>query len=147
MANTLDSMIGHRSERYRAFGWAAARLDDVLNLPAAPLSGLLLLGGAMMSGRADAGHGLAVMFRDGRKHRSPNAGWPEAAMAGSLHLALAGPRHYHEGPALDPWLGDGNPQATTHDIARALFVYTLACRLMGGLVFGVWAASLLVTMG
>jgi adenosylcobinamide-phosphate synthase len=141
MANTLDSMIGHRSERYRAFGWAAARFDDLLNLVPAPLSGLLLSAAAVFAGDALPGRGVAVMLRDGRKHRSPNAGWPEAAMAGALGLALAGPRHYAEGEVRDPFLGDGTPDATPGDIARALRLYTLACLLLAGLVFGVWLAA------
>ena len=141
MANTLDSMIGHRSPRYRAFGWAAARLDDLLNLVPAPLSGLLLGAAAAFAGRAMPGHALAVMLRDGRKHHSPNAGWPEAAMAGALGLALAGPRHYADGAVNDPWLGDGTAQAGPGDIARALRLYSLACRLLAGLVIGVWLAA------
>ena len=80
------------------------------------------------------------MLRDGRRHHSPNAGWPEAAVAGALGLALAGPRHYAEGVVNDPWLGDGTPQATPYHIARALRLYALACGLFAGLVFGVWLA-------
>ena len=141
MANTLDSMIGHRSERYRAFGWAAARLDDLLNLVPAPLAGLLLSAAAAFAGNALAGRGLAIMLRDGRKHRSPNAGWPEAAMAGALGLALAGPRHYAEETVRDPFIGDGTPDATPADIDRALRLYTLACLLQAGLILGAWLAA------
>jgi adenosylcobinamide-phosphate synthase len=141
MANTLDSMIGHRSPRYRAFGWAAARFDDLANLVPAPLSGLLLCGGAVFAAGAYAVRALATMLRDGRKHHSPNAGWPEAAMAGALGIALAGPRHYAESEVSDPWLGNGTSLATPSDIERALRVYELACRLLAGLVFGVWLAS------
>ena len=138
MANTLDSMIGHRSERYRSFGWAAARFDDLLNLVPAPVSGLLLTAAALFAGEARPGHALAMMLRDGRKHHSPNAGWPEAAMAGALGLALAGPRAYAEGEVRDPWLGDGTPNATLADIIRGLRLYTLACLLLAGLVLGAW---------
>jgi adenosylcobinamide-phosphate synthase len=140
MANTLDSMIGHRSPRYRSFGWAAARFDDLLNLVPAPLSGLLLGGAALFTGEARPGRAVALMLRDGRKHHSPNAGWPEAAMAGALGLALAGPRPYAEGDVNDPWLGDGTPNATPADIARALRLYSLACRLLVGLILGAWLA-------
>jgi len=140
MANTLDSMIGHRSERYRSFGWAAARFDDLLNLVPAPLSGLLLGGAALFAGGARPGHAFAAMLRDGRKHHSPNAGWPEAAMAGALALALAGPRPYAEGDVNDPWLGDGTPDATPADIVRALRLYSFACRLLVGLILGAWLA-------
>ena len=147
MANTLDSMLGHRSARYRSFGWAAARFDDLLNLAPAPLSGLLLAGAALFAGEAVAGHALAVMLRDGRKHHSPNAGWPEAAMAGALGLALAGPRPYAEGDVADPWLGDGTPDAIPADIARALRLYTLACLLLAGLVLGAWLMAHLTRPG
>jgi adenosylcobinamide-phosphate synthase len=91
MANTLDSMIGHRAARYRSFGWAAARLDDVLNLVPAPISGLLLVAAAAFDQNARSDRALAIMLRDARKHHSPNAGWPESAMAGALGLALALP--------------------------------------------------------
>ena len=138
MANTLDSMIGHRSERYRSFGWAAARFDDLVNLVPARLSGLLLTGAALFAGAAMPGHAFWVMLRDGKKHHSPNAGWPEAAMAGALGLALAGPRSYAEGEVQDPWLGDGTPEATPADIGRGLRLYTLACLLLAGLVLGAW---------
>jgi len=138
MANMLDSMIGHRSERYRSFGWAAARFDDLANLVPALLSGLLLCGAALFAGEARPGHALRVMLRDGRKHHSPNAGWPEAAMAGALGLAVAGPRTYAEGEVRDPWLGDGTANATTADIVRGLRLYMLACLLLAGLVLGAW---------
>jgi adenosylcobinamide-phosphate synthase len=140
MANTLDSMIGHRSARYRSFGWAAARFDDLLNLVPAPLSGLLLSGAALFAADAMPGRAIAVMLRDGRKHHSPNAGWPEAAMAGALGLALAGPRHYAEGEVRDPWLGDGTRDATPAAIIGALRLYAFACLVLAGLVFGVWLA-------
>jgi adenosylcobinamide-phosphate synthase len=139
MANTLDSMIGHRSPRYRSFGWAAARFDDLLNLAPAPISGLLLVAAAVfLNGRPD--RALVVMLRDGRKHHSPNAGWPESAMAGALGLALAGPRRYPEGLVDDPWLGDGNARAATSDITRALHLYRLACLIEAGLLLGAWFA-------
>ena len=141
MANTLDSMIGHRSERYRAFGWAAARFDDVMNSVPAPVSGLLLAGAAVFAGEGTARRAIAVMLRDGRKHHSPNAGWPEAAIAGGLGLALAGPRHYAEGAVNDPWLGDGTARAEAADIRRALRLYAFACLLLAGLVFGAWLAG------
>ena len=147
MANTLYSMIGHRSARYRAFGWAAARLDDLLNLVPARLSGLLLSAAASFAGEGASGQALRVMLRDARKHRSPNAGWPEAAMAGALGLALAGPRHYEGGAVEDPWLGDGTPAATPTDIARALRLYALAGRILTGLILGVWLAAHLTRLG
>jgi adenosylcobinamide-phosphate synthase len=140
MANTLDSMIGHRTPRYRAFGWAAARLDDVLNTVPAPLSGVLFAIAAVFAKNGRPGHALTIMLRDGRKHHSPNAGWPESAMAGALGLALAGPRRYPEGLVADPWLGDGSARAGVSDILRGLQLYRLACLLEAGLLAGAWLA-------
>ena len=141
MANTLDSMIGHRSPRYHSFGWAAARFDDLLNLAPAPISGLLLVAAAVFvkNGRPD--RALVIMLRDGRKHHSPNAGWPESAMAGALGLALAGPRRYPEALVADPWLGEGSARVATADIARALQLYRLACLIEAGLLLGAWLAA------
>jgi adenosylcobinamide-phosphate synthase len=147
MANTADSMVGHRSPRYRSFGWAAARFDDLANLVPAPLSGLLLCAAALFTGDKQPGRALKVMLRDGRKHRSPNAGWPEAAMAGALGLALAGPRAYAEGDVNDPWLGDGTARAMPADIVRALRLYDLAWRLLAGLVLGFWLAAHFIRPG
>ena len=141
MANTLDSMIGHRTPRYRSFGWAAARFDDLLNLAPAPVSGLLLAVAAAFAKNARPERALLTMMRDGNKHHSPNAGWPESAMAGALGLALAGPRQYPEGLVADPWLGDGNARAGTSDIVRALGLYRLACLIEGGLLLGAWLAA------
>ncbi len=140
-ANTLDSMIGHRSPRYRAFGWAAARLDDLVNFVPARLSGFLFAAAAAFAANGRPHRAVVIMLRDAKKHRSPNAGWPEAAMAGALGLALAGPRHYAEGVVNDPWLGDGRAQATPSDIGRALRLYRLAGLLLAGLVAGAWLAA------
>jgi adenosylcobinamide-phosphate synthase len=141
MANTLDSMIGHRTQHYRSFGWAAARFDDLLNLVPAPISGLLLVAAAVFTKNGRPDRALVIMLRDGRKHQSPNAGWPESAMAGALGLALAGPRRYPEGVVADPWLGDGSARAATTDIIRALRVYRFACLIEGGLLLGAWLAA------
>jgi len=141
MANTLDSMIGHRTPRYRAFGWAAARLDDVLNTVPAPLSGVLFAMAAVFAKNGRPAHAFTIMLRDGRKHHSPNAGWPESAMAGAVGLALAGPRRYPEGLVADPWLGDGSARAGVSDISRGLQLYRLACLTQGGLLFGAWLAA------
>lgn len=140
MANTLDSMIGYRSERYRAFGWAAARFDDLVNLVPARLSGLLFATAALFVKEARPSQSLLTMLRDARKHRSPNAGWPEAAMAGALGLALAGPRHYADGVVNDPWIGSGTARATTSDIFRALRLYYAACLLLSGGLIVAWIA-------
>ena len=146
MANTLDSMIGHRTPRYRNFGWAAARLDDLLNAIPAPLSGLLFVAAAVFTNNSRPGRALAVMVRDGRKHHSPNAGWPESAMAGALGLALAGPRQYPEGPVADPWLGDGSARAGVPDIVRGLQLYRIACLIQGGLLLGALLAAHLMPL-
>jgi adenosylcobinamide-phosphate synthase len=127
--NTADSMIGHKSERYLAFGWAAARLDDLVNLPASRLAALwLILAAAILPG-ASAPAALRALRRDASRHRSPNAGWPEAAMAGALGLRLAGPRVYGEQRIEDAFMGDGRDQASAADIRRALRLYRLACLL------------------
>ena len=136
--NTLDSMIGHLSPRYRSFGWAAARLDDGLNLVPARLSGLLLAVAALVTPQARAGAALRTMLRDAGKHRSPNAGWPEAAIAGALDLALAGPRRYPERIVEDPWIGDGRARATAADMFRSLIIYSVACGLQGAAILLLW---------
>ena len=92
--NTADSMIGHRTERHQDFGKTAAQLDDIVNLPASRLSALLIVAAAAMSKNASARGAWAATWRDGPQHISPNAGYPEAAMAGALGLALGGPRFY-----------------------------------------------------
>jgi adenosylcobinamide-phosphate synthase len=135
--NTADSMIGHKDSRYRAFGWAAARLDDLVNLPASRLSALLLVTAAALVPDADRAGALRSVLRDGRTHRSPNAGWPEAAMAGALGLRLAGPRTYDGEVVDDHWMGDGRAEATPSDILRALRLFRVACRLQAGVVAGV----------
>ena len=135
--NTADSMIGHLSERHRDFGWASARCDDLLNLAPARLAGLLIALAAPLAAGSPP-KALGVMIRDARLHRSPNAGWPEAAMAGALGLALAGPRRY--GPRLveDPFLhAVGRREATPEDIRRALRIMVGACLGLAGLVAAV----------
>jgi adenosylcobinamide-phosphate synthase len=124
--NTADSMIGHRTPRHAAFGWAAARLDDLVNLPASRLAALLIVLAAVLPG-GDGRAALRAVRRDAGRHRSPNAGWPEAAMAGALGLRLAGPRVYGEVRVEDAWMGDGRAEATADDIARALRIYRRAC--------------------
>jgi adenosylcobinamide-phosphate synthase len=141
MANTLDSMIGHRTPHYLAFGWAAARFDDLANFVPARISGVLIAAAAFFAREGRPSRALLIMLRDGRKHRSLNAGWPEGAMAGALGLALAGPRRYAEGVVADPWVGEGTARAAPADIARALMIYRNACLIEWGLVIGAWFAA------
>jgi adenosylcobinamide-phosphate synthase len=128
-ANTADSMIGHLSPRHRAFGRGAAKLDDLLNLPASRLAALWLILAALLHRDADAGAALATVRKDASRHRSPNAGWPEAAMAGALGLKLSGPRAYVGKPTEDAWIGTNRSVATVADMRRALGLYKIACAL------------------
>ena len=144
--NTADSMIGHRTPRHLAFGWAAARLDDLVNLPASRLSALLLVAGAALMPGASADGAWRAVRRDARRHRSPNAGWPEAAVAGALGLALAGPRSYGGVMVDDVFMGEGGRrEADATDIRKALRLYRVADALLialAGLVAGLfWIAG------
>ncbi|MEW6255680.1 MAG: adenosylcobinamide-phosphate synthase CbiB [Pseudomonadota bacterium] len=132
--NTADSMIGHRSPRYAAFGWAAARLDDLVNLPASRLSGLLIVGAAALLPGCSAGGAWTSMWRDAPHHRSPNAGWPEAAMAGALGISIAGPRSYGGVEAPAAFMGNGRREIGAADIRAALRLYRWADGLGVGAV-------------
>ena len=131
--NTADSMIGHHTPRHERFGWAAARLDDLVNLPASRLAALWIVAAALLLPGANPGGALQAIRSSARLHRSPNAGWPEAAMAGALGIRLAGPRIYAGVLVDDPWMGNGRPgttaDATPADITQALRLYRLACAL------------------
>ncbi|WEZ83216.1 adenosylcobinamide-phosphate synthase CbiB [Rhizobium sp. 32-5/1] len=129
MLNTADSMIGHKSPKYLYFGWASARLDDLANLPAARLSVLLFAAGAWLRvDRRDARNALDVGLRDHGLHRSPNSGWPEAAMAGALDVQLAGPRLYAGTLVSEPMInGAGRATATVPDIEKAVHIFYAAC--------------------
>jgi adenosylcobinamide-phosphate synthase len=131
--NTADSMIGHKTERYAEFGWASARLDDVVNWIPARLTALLLAGAAFWVKGADAEKGWTTALRDAKKHASPNAGWPEAAMAGALGCSLGGPRAY-EGEVHDlPEFGTGRRDLGPKDIHKALELYAMMLNLALGL--------------
>ncbi len=125
--NTADSMIGHKSERYLAFGWAAARTDDLVNLPASRLTALWLVSAALVVRGASARDAIRAVQRDASRHRSPNAGWPEAAMAGALGFKLAGPRTYGGRIVDDHFMGDGRTDLDAADVKRALALYRVAC--------------------
>lgn len=153
--NTMDSMIGHRSPRYRDFGTCAARLDDGVNLiPARMTGGLFVLasgwGGAGWGGAGGVSDRLSaaasriasawrVMWRDARRHRSPNAGWPEAAMAGALGIRLSGPRTYGERIADEPWINPEGRNPSPADLWRGIRLYRRAMILGGLLLCGIWA--------
>lgn len=128
--NTADSMIGHKTERHRDFGYAAARFDDLVNLPASRLTALLIVGAAALADRETASRAWQTVLRDARHHRSPNAGWPEAAMAGALDLSLAGPRVYDGVTVDDAYMGDGRRDANANDIRAALALYRRADALL-----------------
>ena len=142
--NTMDSMIGHRSPRHRAFGRAAARIDDAVNwVPARIAAGLIAAAALAVSGAAP-GQAWRTMVRDAPRHSSPNAGWPEAAMAGALGLALLGPRHYEgEAAADEAWLGDGRKAATADDVRRTVWVFAAACALVAVLTAAITAGTAL----
>jgi adenosylcobinamide-phosphate synthase len=132
--NTADSLIGHREPRWRAFGWAAARADDLANLVPARLAGLLIV--------AAGGSGLRVMWRDAPRHASPNAGWPEAAMAGALGVELGGAAAYEGVMHERPLFGAGR-RPESGDLRRALQIYLEACALLWALAFALAIGALL----
>ncbi|TBD21760.1 adenosylcobinamide-phosphate synthase CbiB [Rhizobium ruizarguesonis] len=144
MLNTADSMIGHKSEKYIDFGWAAARLDDVANWPAARLSILLIAAGAWIRRGTSAGsEAIRVAMRDGALHRSPNSGRPEAAMAGALNVQLAGPRIYGGVIVREPMINDtGRDVATSGDIEDGVSVFYASCMVLAGITFGLFLCFL-----
>lgn len=133
-ANTLDSMIGHRNDRFEAFGKAAARLDDLANLIPARLTGLLFA----LAAPFEAWRALRVMARDARAHRSPNAGWSEAAMAGALGVRLSGPRAYGDRVSEEPWLNGAARDPGAGDLRRALRLYARAMALVALALGALW---------
>jgi adenosylcobinamide-phosphate synthase len=130
VVNTADSMIGNRSPRYAAFGWAAARFDDLLNFVPARFSALLIVATAALAG-CDARAASLAARRDAPKHKSPNAGWPEAALAGALGLALGGPRRYGGDEVDGAWLNPtGRADAAPDDIRLAIRLIDAAWALL-----------------
>lgn len=132
--NTADSMIGHRTPRHEAFGWASARLDDLVNLPASRLTAcLFILATVFVKGASPQG-ALRAVARDAKHHRSPNAGWPESALAGALGFALAGPRSYGGQMIQARFMGEGGRRnLTAVDIRQALKLARVADALLIGL--------------
>jgi len=127
--NTMDSMIGYKTPKHLDFGWAAARIDDLANWVPARLTGLII---AMMSGTPNAA--LQTIRRDAGKHRSPNAGWPESAMAAALGVRLSGPRSYHDKQTNDPWLYAEGRDVEGSDVTRALAVFKRSMFCLAGLL-------------
>ncbi|MGV1015321.1 MAG: adenosylcobinamide-phosphate synthase CbiB, partial [Methyloceanibacter sp.] len=132
--NTADSMIGHRTARHRDFGWAAAKLDDLVNLPASRLAALLIVGASALTPNTSETDAWQTLWRDASQHASPNAGYPEAAMAGALGLALGGSRSYGGAHNTGAWLGDGRRAADASDIRLALLLYARADAILIGTV-------------
>ncbi len=127
--NTADSMIGHLTPRHRQFGWAAARFDDLVNLPASRLAAFWIMLAVGLAHPRAAARCWRIVRRDAHRHRSPNAGWPEAAMAGALGIRLAGPRVYMAERVEDGWIGEGDRAADLDDLQAALAIYRRACVL------------------
>ena len=132
--NTLDSTLGHRGERLEWFGKVPARLDDAANWVPARVAGALICTAACLVPGARGMSAWRTMWRDAGRHRSVNAGWQEAAMAGALGVALAGPRRYASHAVEDAWMGDGTPEAGAGDLHRALRLYLSAAALTAGAV-------------
>ncbi|MDB5473890.1 MAG: cobD [Devosia sp.] len=121
--NTADSMIGHLNERYRHYGWAAAKLDDLVNWVPARLTAMMITGACFLVPHASPSNAWMAARRDARKHASPNSGWPEAAFAGALGFALGGPRSYQGAVVNLPTFGTGKSMLVPEDIERALVLY------------------------
>jgi adenosylcobinamide-phosphate synthase len=140
--NTADSMIGHKTPRYKSFGWAAARFDDLVNLPGSRLAAFWIILAALFNGKDVVG-AIKATRRDAARHRSPNAGWPEAAMAGALGLALGGPRIYGQERVEDHWMGNGRQAASAADIRAALSLYRTACllQMLAIAALGAWVTG------
>ena len=141
--NTLDSMIGQRNPRFEDFGKAAARLDDAVNWIPARLASLLLVAAARFLPEARARGAWRAVRRDAGQHRSPNAGWQEAALAGALGFRLAGPRDYPDGPVEDAWMGDGHAELDAAALRASLRLYLVA----GGVIAGILVFGWLVGLG
>jgi adenosylcobinamide-phosphate synthase len=142
--NTADSMIGHKNETYQHFGWAAAKLDDLVNLPASRLTAVLFASVTWATDKSAGRRAWDATWRDAGKHNSPNAGWPEAAMAGALDLTFGGPRAY-DGEMLElPRMGDGRTEMKRDDIARGLELFdrsVLALAALFAIIGALFSAS------
>jgi adenosylcobinamide-phosphate synthase len=144
--NTADSMIGHRTPRHEAFGSAAARLDDIVNWPASRIAAGLIIVAAYVTRGADAKAARVAVLRDAKNHTSPNAGWPEAAIAGALGLRLGGRRIYDGIMIEDAFMGDGRRDANAGDIRRALSLYRRALILQWIALAGLTVLAALIVL-
>jgi len=132
--NTADSMIGHKTDQYFDFGWPAARLDDLVNLIPARMTGWVIAAAGALTGGTSGADAVRTMARDAPQHVSPNAGWPEAAMAGALGISLGGPRSY-DGRKVDlAWMGNGRQKLAARDIKDALRLYNSGLNVLTALV-------------
>jgi adenosylcobinamide-phosphate synthase len=148
--NTADSMIGHKTKRFINFGWASARFDDLVNWPAARFSGFLFAAAARFNGQDNAAErskaSVSSMMKYAKLHSSPNAGWPESAMAGALGLSFGGPRSY-EGDTINlPWMGDGRKSLSRADIAAGLALYDRALVMLFAIAAVLGAGLLLLSL-
>jgi adenosylcobinamide-phosphate synthase len=141
--NTLDSMIGQRNPRFEHFGKAAARLDDALNWVPARLAGLIMVAAARFLPEARMRDAWRAVRRDAGRHRSPNAGWPEAALAGALGFRLAGPREYADGLVEDAWMGDGYAELDAAALRASLRLYRVAGGVVAGFLILGWVLGVL----
>ncbi|MEO9876487.1 MAG: adenosylcobinamide-phosphate synthase CbiB [Anderseniella sp.] len=137
--NTLDSMIGHRNERYEAFGWASAKTDDVVNSVPARLTGMLYV---LVSG--NPARAMRVMMNNAHKHRSPNAGWPEAALAGALDVRLSGPRVYDGELSQEPWVNGAGRDADAEQLVLGLRLYVRLIFALCGLLAVIASLAIVV---
>lgn len=139
--NTLDSMVGYKNERYRNLGWASAKLDDAANFIPARLSGLIIVLSSFLL-RRPWRNSLGILWRDRRKHESPNSAWPEAAMAGALGVQLGGLNSYFGQPSLKPLLGDRKKDIDPTDVRESWKILYLSsfCMLLFSL-FLTWATG------
>ena len=140
--NTMDSMIGYRNEKYEAFGWCAARLDDVMNYLPARLTAFLYV---IASKRPV--YVLKIVMRDATKHRSPNAGWPESALAASLNVSLSGPRIYDGVPSQDAWLHEEGDKPNGQDIFTAIGIYDVVLNWLMAMAMAAILIGLLYDIG
>jgi len=135
----MADLVGHPSERHRAFGFTADRLNDILLYVPARLAGIYTVLASMFVPTAKPGTALKIMLRDAGKHHSFNLGWPLGALAGALDLAVAGPRKMDGVVLSESWIGDGTAQATARDVSRGLYLTGIAC-----LINAAWVAALSV---